>query len=85
MSAAIPAQGHVIDMRCMAGLTRASTLLGGHAALGEAIGVAERTVRAKINAERGISAGDIALAAAALDRRAQMLVEHAAKLRALLS
>ncbi|MES3096187.1 hypothetical protein [Sphingomonas aerolata] len=66
----------------MAGLMKAGVLLGSAAALAEAMNIEPRSLRAKTGAERGISCDDLRAAAEALDARAALMVEHAAKLRA---
>ena len=65
------------------GLTTAAEMLGSQRALGDALSIGERAVRAKLQAERGITYTDLALAAKYLRVRATRLTEHAAKLDAL--
>jgi hypothetical protein len=80
--AAIPAQGgYSIEITRMMGLETAASLLGGKPPLADALGIAHRTLRAKLTGERGVSNGDLALAAGALEKQAARMVEHARKLR----
>lgn len=65
----------------MMGLETAAKLLGGQGPLAGAIGIHARSLRAKLTGERGISRGDLLLAAGALDARAARLADHARKLR----
>ena len=80
----VPKVRHITRERIMriAGLRVAGELMG-REALCDAMGVAGRTFRAWLGAERGIGDRTLADAAAALERRAAKLTEHAAKLRAL--
>ena len=73
---------HMLSVPRMAGLMKAGVLLGSAAALAEAMNIEPRSLRAKTGAERGISCDDLRAAADALDARAALMVEHAAKLRA---
>ena len=73
---------HLLSVPRMAGLMKAGVLLGSAAALAEAMGIEPRSLRAKTGAERGVSCDDLRAAADALDARAALMVEHAAKLRA---
>jgi hypothetical protein len=73
---------HMLSVPRMAGLMKAGVLLGSAAALADAMNIAPRSLRAKTGAERGISCDDLRAAANALDARATLMVEHAAKLRA---
>ena len=73
---------HLLSVPRMAGLMKAGVLLGSAAALAEAMNIEPRSLRAKTGAERGISCDDLRAAAEALDARAALMVEHAAKLRA---
>lgn len=66
----------------MMGLVTAATMLGGQDALAEALGIQPRSLRAKLNADRGVSGSDLMAAADALDARAGKLRAHATKLRA---
>lgn len=79
--AANPARSSLIAMPRMAALMKAGALLGSAKALAEALGIADRTLRAKTGAERGVTNDDLLLAAAALDARAAALTQHAQKLR----
>ena len=65
----------------MMGLATASMMLGGHDKLAEALDIQPRSLRAKLNADRGVSNSDLLSAAAALDERAGKIVAHAQKLR----
>jgi hypothetical protein len=69
------------SMARMMGLDTAAMMLGGRHILAEALGLAPRTVRAKLSAERGVSDDDLRSAADALDARAASLTQHAQKLR----
>jgi hypothetical protein len=73
---------HMLSVPRMAGLMKAGVLLGSAAALAEAMNIGPRSLRAKTGAERGISCDDLRAAADALDARAALMIEHAAKLRA---
>ncbi len=73
---------HLLSVPRMAGLMKAGSLLGSAAALAEAMGIEPRSLRAKTGAERGVSCDDLRAAADALDARAALIIEHAAKLRA---
>ena len=73
---------HLLSVPRMAGLMKAGALLGSAAALAEAMGIERRSLRAKTGAERGVSCDDLRAAADALDARAALIIEHAAKLRA---
>jgi len=73
---------HLLSVPRMAGLMKAGVLLGSAAALAEAMNIEPRSLRAKTGAERGISCDDLRAAADALDARAALMIEHAAKLRA---
>lgn len=72
----------LIAMPRMAALMKAGALLGSAKALAEALGIADRTLRAKTGAERGVTDADLRAAANALDARAILLTQHAQKLRA---
>ncbi|WP_156350049.1 hypothetical protein [Sphingomonas sp. Leaf20] len=76
------AHTHLLSVPRMAGLMKAGALLGSAAALAEAMNIEPRSLRAKTSAERGVSCDDLRAAADALDARAALMVEHAAKLRA---
>jgi hypothetical protein len=71
----------LIAMPRMAALMKAGALLGSAKALAEALGIADRTLRAKTGAERGVTADDLRSAADALDERAALCTQHANKLR----
>jgi hypothetical protein len=79
--AANPARSNLIAMPRMAALMKAGALLGSAKALAEALGIADRTLRAKTGAERGVTDDDLRSAADALDARAILLTQHAQKLR----
>lgn len=72
---------HLIAMPRMAALMKAGALLGSAKALAEALGIGERSLRAKTGAERGVSDDDLRSAAAALEARAVLLTQHAGRLR----
>ncbi len=67
----------------MVGLQTAATLLGGQAALADALVIGPRAVRAKLGAERGITRADLTMTSAALRAHAARITAHAAKLDAL--
>lgn len=71
----------VIKIGRMQGLDTAAKLLGGHQALGNAIGIETRSLRAKLNAERGITDGDVRLTITALEGKAKRMLAHVEKLR----
>jgi hypothetical protein len=73
---------HILSVPRMVGLMRAGALLGSAKALAEALSIQPRSLRAKTESERGISCADLRAAADALDARAALMIEHAAKLRA---
>jgi len=73
---------HILSVPRMVGLMRAGVLLGSAKALAEALGIQPRSLRAKTDSDRGVSCEDLIAAADALDARAALMVEHAAKLRA---
>lgn len=75
--------GAVRDVRRMAGLERAADILGGQAALAEALGVAPRLLRQKMSAERPIRDEELRLAAGAISARAREASNLAEKLLAL--
>jgi hypothetical protein len=72
-----------IEMLRMVGLDVASQLLG-KANLAEKLGITVRALNYKMNAERGIDNVDVLSAARALEARAERLLAHAGKLRAVL-
>lgn len=77
-----PAQSRgIISMGRMQGLETAAKLLGGQQILGDAIGINDRTVRAKCHAERGITDTEVRLTIAALEAKGKRMLEHAEKLR----
>lgn len=71
----------VVRISRMTGLQTASKLIGGQAALGEALGIKDRSLRSKIAATRGVSSADLLAAARALEAHAERIVAHARKLR----
>jgi len=73
---------HILSVPRMVGLMRAGVLLGSAKALAEALGIQPRSLRAKTDSDRGVSCEDLIAAADALDARAALMIEHAAKLRA---
>lgn len=73
----------LIAMPRMAALMKAGALLGSAKALAEALGIADRTLRAKTGAERGVTDEDLRSAADALDARIAGLSQHAHALRAM--
>lgn len=60
---------------------RARVALGGAAPLADALGISRRALHYKLSVDRGLTAGDIMLAAEAVDARAAELVKLAADLR----
>ena len=72
---------HLLSVPRMAGLMTAGALLGSATALADALGIQPRSLRAKTGAERGVSCDDLRAAAKALEARAALMIEHAAKLR----
>jgi len=73
---------HLIAMPRIAALIKAGKLLGSATALAEVLGIQPRSLRAKTDADRGVSCEELETVAAALDARAAAMIEHAAKLRA---
>jgi hypothetical protein len=73
---------HLIAMPRIAALIKAGKLLGSATALAEVLGIQPRSLRAKTDADRGVSCEELRTVAEALDARAAAMVEHAAKLRA---
>jgi hypothetical protein len=65
----------------MMGLATAATLLGGQDKVADALGIQPRSLRAKLNADRGVSDADLVLTAAALEKHAARIIDHAFKLR----
>lgn len=72
---------HILSVPRMVGLMQAGVLLGSAKALADALGIQPRSLRKKTDSERGVSCEDLRAAAIALDARAALMVEHAAKLR----
>jgi len=73
---------HLIAMPRIAALIKAGKLLGSATALAEVLGIQPRSLRAKTDADRGVSCEELETVAAALDARAALMIEHATKLRA---
>jgi DNA-binding transcriptional regulator YdaS (Cro superfamily) len=73
---------HILSVPRMVGLMQAGVLLGSAKALADALGIQPRSLRKKTDSERGVSCEDLRAAADALDARAALMIEHAAKLRA---
>ena len=73
---------HLVAMPRIAALIKAGKLLGSATALAEVLGIQPRSLRAKTDAERGVSCEELRVVAAALDARAAAMIQHAAKLRA---
>lgn len=73
---------HLIAMPRIAALIKAGRLLGSATALAEVLSIKPRSLRAKTDADRGVSCEELRTVADALDARAALMVEHAAKLRA---
>ena len=73
---------HLIAMPRIAALIKAGKLLGSATALAEVLSIKPRSLRAKTDADRGVSCEELRTVADALDARAALMVEHAAKLRA---
>lgn len=79
-------RGFPIEMPRMMGLQTAYEILGGKKQmLADILGVTPRNVNFKLNAERGISNLDLLLTAKSLETRGNKMLEHAAKLRAVLA
>jgi hypothetical protein len=76
-------RGMPIEMLRMVGLDVAAQLLG-KAHLAEKLGITVRALNYKMNAERGIDDDDVLSTACALEARAERLLAHAGKLRAVL-
>lgn len=72
---------HTLSVARMMGLATAATMLGGQDKLSDALGIQGRSLRAKLSAERGVSADDLRSAADALDAHAACIADHARKLR----
>lgn len=73
---------YLIAMPRIAALIKAGKLLGSATALAEVLGIQPRSLRAKTDADRGVSCEELRAVATALDARAAAMIEHAAKLRA---
>lgn len=73
---------HLIAMPRIAALIKAGKLLGSATALAEVLGIQPRSLRAKTDADRGVSSEELRTVADALDARAAQMAEHAAKMRA---
>jgi hypothetical protein len=73
---------HMIAMPRIVALIKAGKLLGSATALAEVLGIQPRSLRAKTDADRGVSCEELRTVADALEARAAAMVEHAAKLRA---
>lgn len=72
---------HLIAMPRIAALIKAGKLLGSATALAEVLGIQPRSLRAKTDADRGVSSAELKTVAAALDARAAQMIEHAANMR----
>lgn len=59
--------------------------LFGHQRAADALGIARRSLRAKLEATRGIHDDNLLLVATALDRHATVLIDHANTIRAALT
>lgn len=70
-----------LDVSWMTGLDTAADILGTRVRLAGVLGIDPRSLRNKLDAGRGISRGDLSLAAAALERLSIRASEHARKLR----
>ncbi len=73
---------HLIAMPRIAALIKAGKLLGSATALAEVLSIQPRSLRAKTDADRGVSCEELRTVAEALEARAAAMIEHAAKLRA---
>ena len=79
-------RGFPVEMPRMMGLHTAYEILGGKKqTLADILCVTPRNVNFKLNAERGISNLDLLLTAKALEARGNKMLEHAAKLRAVMA
>lgn len=78
-------RGLPIEMPRMMGLQTAYEILGGKKALADALGVCVRSLNHKLNADRGVSNLDLFVTAKTLETRGTKMLEHAAKLRAVLA
>jgi hypothetical protein len=77
-------RGLPIAMLRMAGLDGAATLLG-KGRLADELCITDRALNYKMNADRGVSDGEVRAAATALEERAELFLAHARKLRAVLN
>lgn len=59
--------------------------LFGHQRAADALGIERRSLRAKLEATRGVHDDNLLLVASALDRHAATLVDHASTIRAALA
>jgi len=71
-----------VGMARMMGLETAADMLGGKRHLGDVLGMGERAAAHKVAGTRGVSNGDLLMAAGALDKLASRIAAHAQKLRA---
>ncbi len=78
-------RGLPIEISRMMGLQTAYEILGGKKALADALGVCVRSLNHKLNADRGVSNLDLFVTARTLETRAAKMMQHAAKLRAVLA
>lgn len=78
-------RGLPIEMPRMMGLQTAYEILGGKKALADVLGVCVRSLNYKLNADRGVSNLDLFVTAKTLEARGNKMLEHAAKLRAVLA
>jgi len=78
-------RGLPIEISRMMGLQTAYEILGGKKALADALGVCVRSLNHKLNADRGVSNLDLFVTAKTLETRAAKMLQHAAKLRAVLA
>lgn len=76
-----PPSSTTVRLASMLMLEKAGGFLGGKDAVAAAIGIATRSLRAKLTADRGISASDLVSVADALDARAIEIQRFAAKVR----
>ena len=78
-------RGFPIEMARMMGLQTAYEILGSKKALADALGVGVRSLNHKLNADRGVSNLDLFVTARTLETRAAKMMQHAAKLHAVLA
>jgi hypothetical protein len=76
-------RGLPVAMLRMAGLETAAKFLG-KGRLADELCITVRALNYKMNAERGISDGEVKATATALEQRAEQFLVHARKLRAVL-